>query len=67
MESQEKKLVSDAKKRADAKWRAKAYEPVSIQVRKGTREVWKQAAQRHGMSLASYIKQAVIEKMECEQ
>lgn len=58
-----KKPVSEAKKRADAKWRAKAYEPVSIQVRKGTRALWREAAEKQGMSLASYIQAAVNEKI----
>ena len=56
--------ISEAKKRADAKWRKKAYQTVAIQLRVGLRDEWKQAADKAGMSLASYIQQAVKEKME---
>ena len=56
--------ISDAKKKADAKWSKKALESIAIRVRKGTRDVWRQAADKAGMSLASYIQQAVKEKME---
>lgn len=56
--------ISEAKKKADAKWRKKAYQTVSIQVRSGLRETWRQAAERAGMSLAAYIQAAVKEKMD---
>ena len=56
--------ISDAKKRADAKWSKKALESVAIRVRKGTRDIWRQAADAAGMSLAMYIQTAVQEKME---
>lgn len=56
--------ISEAKKKADNEWRKRALESISIRVRKGTREIWRQAADRAGMSLAAYIQTAVKEKME---
>ena len=64
VENKEKKPISEAKKRADAKWAKKAYESVAIRVRKGTRDLWRQAADKQGLSLAAYIQAAVAEKME---
>lgn len=56
--------ISEAKKKADNEWRKRALESISIRVRKGTREIWRQAADCAGMSLAAYIQTAVNEKME---
>lgn len=56
--------ISEARQRANDKYAKKAYESVSIRVRKGTRETWRQAADNAGLSLASYIQLAVREKME---
>lgn len=70
METKEKKPISDAKKRADAKWSKKAYDQIAIRCHKGTRDLWRQAADKQGLSLASYIQSAVKEKMErdaCEK
>ena len=64
MENKEKKPISESRKRANEKWSKKAYESVAIRVRKGTRDLWRQAAEKQGMSLAAYIQAAVAEKME---
>lgn len=56
--------ISESKKKADNEWRKRALESISIRVRKGTRDIWRQAADRAGMSLAAYIQTAVQEKME---
>ena len=56
--------ISEARKKANEKWAKKALESIAIRVRKGTREVWRQAADNAGMSLASYVQQAVKEKIE---
>lgn len=55
---------TEAQKRANDKWAKNALECVGIRVRKGTREIWRQAADKAGLSLASYIQLAVKEKME---
>lgn len=56
--------ISEAKRKADEKWSKANYESVALRVRKGTREIWREAADRAGMSLAAYIQTAVKEKME---
>lgn len=56
--------ISDKKKKTDEAWRKRALESVALRVRKGTRDIWRQAADRAGMSLAAYIQTAVKEKME---
>lgn len=56
--------ISKARQRANDKYAKKAYESVAIRIRKGTRETWRQAADKAGLSLASYIQLAVKEKME---
>lgn len=48
-------MYSDAQKRANAKYRAKAYDQVSIRVPKGTRDRWRALAEMEGKSLAAYI------------
>lgn len=55
---------TEAQIRANKKWANKNYESISIRVRKGTRDLWRQAADKAGLSLASYIQLAVKEKME---
>lgn len=59
--------ISQAKKKADNEWRKRALESISIRVRKGTREIWREAADRAGLSLAAYIQTAVKEKMERDE
>ena len=59
--------ISEAKRKADEKWSKANYESVALRVRKGTREIWRQAADRAGMSLAAYIQTAVKEKMDREK
>lgn len=55
---------TEAQRRSIEKWNKKVYESVAIRIRKGTREIWRQAADKAGLSLASYIQLAVKEKME---
>lgn len=55
-------MISEAKKKANARWNAANYEQVKISVPKGTREEWKKAAETAGISLAAYIRAAVEEK-----
>ena len=52
-------MVSEAKKRANAKWDKKNYERLQTTVPKGTNEAIKQAADGLGMSKRAFIIQAI--------
>lgn len=56
--------VSEAQKRATAKYEAKTYDQVKFKVYKGQRETIKAFAEAHGYSMNSFILEAVTEKME---
>lgn len=58
--------ASEAQKRATAKYRAKTYEQIAIELPKGTRDRWKAAAAEAGGSLAGFIKAAVEEKIQSD-
>ena len=51
--------LTDSKRKANRKWREKAYDKICLQYPKGTRDAWKQEAERRGMSLAGFILAAV--------
>lgn len=51
--------LSESQRKANEKWRKANYERLCIDIRKGTRETWKQAAQARGLSLAGLIVAAV--------
>lgn len=48
-------MASEAQLRASAKYREKAYDQVSIRVKKGTRDRWRALAEMEGKSLAAFI------------
>lgn len=50
--------------RAKRKYNDANYERIPLDVRKGTKELYKEAAEKAGMSLNAYIQAAVSEKME---
>lgn len=52
-------MISESKRRADKKWREKAYDRISIQVPVGLRDRWKAAASDCGLSLRQLIVTAV--------
>lgn len=56
--------ISESKRRADEKWRANNLEQIAIRVHKGTREEWKQQADRLDTSLAGLIVTAVTEYLK---
>ena len=58
--------LTDAQKRAKAKYRAKAYDNISLQVKKGDREKIKQFAEAHNESLNGFIVRVIREAMEKE-
>ncbi len=52
--------ISEAKKRADEKYRRKAYDQINIRLRKGTRDRFIAFAESRGESLAGMV-QALVE------
>ena len=54
-------MASQARLDANKRYREKAYDRVSIDVKKGTRDEWKQAAAVRGMSLAGILQSGVEE------
>ncbi len=51
--------LSEARKRANAKYNAKAYDEIKTRVKKGQKKVLKAIANEQGYSLNRYIKKAV--------
>ncbi len=56
--------VSKAQQKAVAKYNAKAYDRIELKVAKGKKDVIKDAAQKQGESLNSFINIAIDEKLE---
>jgi len=56
--------VSKAQQKAVAKYNAKAYDRIELKVAKGKKDVIKDAAQKQGESLNSFINNAINEKLE---
>lgn len=48
-------MATEAQLRASAKYREKAYDQISIRVKKGTRDRWHALAEAEGKSLAAFI------------
>lgn len=59
--------VSEARKRANEKYNAKAYDQVKIVVKKGEKDIIKAYAESKGMSLNGFINQAIKQAMEQNQ
>lgn len=60
-------MKSEAKRRADQKWDAKAYDKVLLRLRKDTeptRDTITRAAEDAGMSLNAFIVEAIREKID---
>ena len=56
--------LSEARKRANEKYNAKAYDQVKILVKKGEREHLKAHAEKQGESLNRFINRAIDETIE---
>lgn len=56
--------VSQSQLRANAKYRAKAYDTLTIQLKKGKRDCYKKAADDRGLSLAGLFRTAVEEYLQ---
>lgn len=57
-------MRSEAKKISNKKWDDANTEKFMLQMRKGTKEQWKAMAEKSGLSLAAFIREAVAEKAE---
>ena len=55
--------LSEARKRANAKYNAKAYEQVPFRVKKGQKKVLQAIAEQQGDSLNGYTKKALQAKI----
>ena len=58
--------ISEAQKRAVAKYNAKAYDRIELKVLKGQKEVLQSIAKEQGASLNGYTKQALQTKIKAD-
>ena len=56
--------ISEARRRANEKYNAKAYEEIKVRVVKGQKEIIQAHAEAHGQSVNGFINSAIDEKME---
>ena len=54
---------TEAQKKATNKWIKKNYDLVNLTLPSGTKEEWKLAAEKEGMSLNDFIRKCVSEKI----
>lgn len=55
--------ISEARKRANAKYNLKAYDRIELKVAKGKKEEIRLFAQQHGESINSFVNRAIAEAM----
>lgn len=58
-------MATEAQRRANHKYRAKTYDQLNLQIKKGLRDRWKACAEAKGISLTAYITQ--IMEAACEK
>ncbi len=56
-------MLTEAQKRANQKYNAKAYDQIKIVVKKGRRDEIKQFAEKCGMSLNAYVNYLIEKDM----
>lgn len=56
--------ISEAQRRAVAKYNAKSYDRIELKVKKGEKDKLKLYAKEHGESLNAFINRAIYETME---
>lgn len=59
--------LSEARKKANEKYNAKAYDQVKVLVKKGQRDVIRQHAESKGLSLNGYINKLISDDMNAVQ
>ncbi len=55
---------SEAQKRATLKYKAKNYDQMNLQLKKGAKDIYKAQAAKRGLSLNAYIIQLIEKDME---
>ena len=58
--------ISEAQKRAVAKYNAKSYDRLELKVLKGKKTIIQNIAEHQGKSLNGYIKEAVTDKIKAD-
>ncbi len=56
-------MVSDAQKKATAKYKSKAYDKIELRVRKGNRDIIKARAEKLGMSVNEYLNDLITKDL----
>ena len=59
--------ITEAQKRASAKYNAKAYDRIELKVKKGHKAKNKAHAESHGESVNGFVNRAIDETMEREK
>ena len=59
--------ITEAQKRASAKYNAKAYDRIELKVKKGHKAKIKAHAESHGESVNGFVNRAIDETMEREK
>lgn len=55
---------SEAQKKATMKYKAKAYDRLELQLKKGTKDIYRKHAEKKGMSLNSYFIYLIEQDMQ---
>ena len=56
--------VSEAKKRANAKWNSKNYDKMTFHISKGKKDIIKSHATKQGLSLNAFVVRAIDEAIQ---
>lgn len=57
-------MISDAQKKATAKYKSKVYDKIELRVRKGNRDIIKARAEKLGMSVNEYLNDLITKDLE---
>jgi predicted HicB family RNase H-like nuclease len=57
-------MISDAQKKATAKYKSKTYDKIELRVRKGNRDIIKARAEKLGMSVNEYLNDLITKDLE---
>lgn len=63
----ERMAISEAQKRAVAKYNAKNYDKICVRIKKGQRDILKAHADKQGESLNAWIVSAIRDKFQSEK
>lgn len=57
-------MISDAQKKATAKYKSKVYDKIELRVRKGNRDIIKARAEKLGVSVNEYLNDLITKDLE---